>query len=63
MAENFDAKAAVANAKGAALKANANMAKARGSAKANMAQQKAKVMLGEIKKATVKKIITNNIYT
>ena len=52
MAENSDARAAVASAKGAALKANATMAKARGSAKANMAQQKANVMLGEIKKAT-----------
>ena len=52
MAENSVANAAIANAKGAALKANATMAKARVSAKANMAQQKANVMLGEIKKAT-----------
>ena len=38
--------------KAAMAKANSTMATAKALAKANMAQQKANVMLGEIKKAT-----------
>ncbi len=45
-------KASSDQTKAAMALANPNMAKAKASAKANMAQQKANVMLGKIKKAT-----------
>ena len=45
-------KASLDQSKGAVAKANSTMATAKASAKANMGQQKANVMLGEIKKAT-----------
>ena len=45
-------KASLDQKKAAGAKANSTMATAKASAKANMAQQKANVMLGKIKKAT-----------
>ncbi len=45
-------KASLDQTKAAMAKANSTMATAKASAKATMAQQKANVMLGEIKKAT-----------
>ena len=47
-----DTKAAFDQSMAAMIKANSTMAQAKATAKANMAQQKANVMLGEIKKAT-----------
>ena len=47
-----DAKVAFDQSQAAMIKANSTMAQAKATAKANMAQQKANVMLGEIKKAT-----------
>ena len=47
-------KAAADKIKAAMAGANSTMARAKASGKANMAQQKANVMLGKIKKATVK---------
>ena len=47
-------KASLDQTKVAMAKANSTMATAKALAKANMAQQKANVMLGKIKKATVK---------
>ena len=47
-------KASSDQTKAAMALANSNMAKAKASGNANMAQQKANVMLGKIKKATVK---------
>ena len=45
-------KASLDQSKAAVAKANSTMATAKALAKANMAQQKANVMLGKIKKAT-----------
>ena len=45
-------KASLDQTKAAVAKANSTMATAKALAKANMGQQKANVMLGEIKKAT-----------
>ena len=45
-------KASLDQSKAAVARANSTMATAKALAKANMAQQKANVMLGEIKKAT-----------
>ena len=47
-----DAKAAFDQSQAAMIKANSTMAQAKATAKAIMVQQKANVMLGEIKKAT-----------
>ena len=54
MAENKmnDVMASFDQSRAAMIKANSTMAQAKAAAKANMVQQKAIVMLGEIKKAT-----------
>ena len=47
-----DTKVAFDQSKAAMIKANSTMSQAKATAKVNMVQQKANVMLGEIKKAT-----------
>jgi len=47
-----NAKASFGQSRAAMIKASSSMAQAKSTAKSNLAQQKANVMLGEIKKAT-----------